>query len=206
MVLSSSARYGVSWLGLGRSCPARLRKAWHGLIDVLRGLALYGTVLSCPVRLWKARLAKVLLWYGGAVSGPAGSSRAWFCKAWHFLARSGADGWATVERGFVWLGKVFCCIVLNGEVLFRVVKFCPAKYCYARYAEALFRRGTVGSGFARLRAVGQGSLLLRSGVEDQGSVMRGAASCGLARCYRGLVRLRMALQCGVVYGNLRYEK
>jgi hypothetical protein len=263
-VRSCYARYGdiLAWLGLARSSPARLSKAWHGLIDVLRGMTLYGTVLSCPVRHSKALYCKVLSWCGGAGSGPAGSCRVWLCKARHFLARSAADVRGTVERSFAWHGELpfWRGIVLYREVLHRVVKSCPAKHCKALRAKALLwlgevlfcvlgiggvlygmakragallgmvKCGTVGSGFARLRAVGRALVLLRlatagrgfarlcrarfclvlsrPGVEEQGSVVRGAATCSTAKCSlaslrRGQVWLGTVLQCNVLHGDLR---
>lgn len=232
VVLSSLARYSVSWLGLVRSCFARLSNVRHGFS--LRGLALCGTVLSSPVRQCKAWLAKVLLWCGGAGSGPVGSSPVWFCKARRFLERSCAVAWGKVERGFVLLGKVSFwqggpvqsevryARLLCGDVLYAVAKFCPVKYCYVRHGKALLwlrevrfcsaghrgvlyclallrsgipRYGTVGSGFARLRAVGQGLLLLRSGVGKQGCVMRGAVTCSTVRSSSELFRLGQVLRC-----------
>jgi len=196
-----------------RRCVVRSSLARHGFISALRGLALYGTVLSCPVR-----LCKLSLWSGGAVSCPAGSSGVWLCKVWRFLVRSCCVGRSTLERGFVLQGKVtswsgevlFAAVGLCGvlctaasfwrgivwlrEALFRVVKFGPVKHCYVRQARALLRlgivrHGTVECGFARLRAAGQALVSSRSGMVTQGYVMRGAVRCSTAR--RSLVSLRL---------------
>lgn len=168
----------------------------HGISR--RGLALYGTVLSCPVRLCKALFAEAsqgLVLYGGAESGPVGSSGVWFCKVWQcklrrFMVRCSAHGWGTVERGFVWLGKVslwygevlngvagfsgarycllrsYCGMALHREVLYRVVKFGPVMHSMVMHGKVLLRRGTVVSGLVRLCAVGHALVFF-------GSVLRG---------------------------------
>lgn len=148
-VLSSLARQGLSWLGIVRPCPVRYRDVWLGFIMVLRGLALYSTVLSCPVRSVKARCGRPfrgMVSRGGAGSCPAGSGGVWLGKVRRFLVRSGSVGRGTVERGFVWLGKALWLAWWRG--------------CLVRLAEVIFRRGIVESGFARLRAVGQALVLL----------------------------------------------
>ncbi len=269
VVLSSSARCGVS----------------------LRGLALCRTVLSCLVRHGKAMFRKALSWYGGVVSGPAGSSGARFGRLLRFVVRSGCAGRATVERGFAWLGKVLsgrakstravfseawcsrarqgelpswqggavqsevqsgklsfwrCDVLRCGErfakLLWGIVLRGEERHCKPRFGVLLFgmdRRSTVVSGFARLRTAGQAlvlsaavrlaaagrgivrfcrvhfcSVLLRSGMVDEGSVRRGAVSCStvgrssvLSRCC--LVRSARAVQagvklCTVFQGNLRH--
>ena len=174
VVLSSLARYGVivAWLGTARSCPDWRGNVWHGLIEALQGLASYGTVLSCPARFCKARRGVssygVELW-GGVLSCWVKSCLVLQGSVRRFMARSCGLAWGTVERGFVLLGKVS---FWQGGVVQSEV----------RYAEPLLRYGlakcgTVVSGFALLRAVGQGLLSLSHGVEKQGSVMRGAARC-----------------------------
>jgi hypothetical protein len=227
VVLSSMARWGsiVAWSGTARSCPAWCRTVRCGFIKALRGLAWHGTVLSCPVRLCKALFSKPSLWFGGAVSSPAGSSGVRLCKVRCFMARSCFAGWATVERCFVWLGKAFrgvewsgdvlfgavgfskarfyCGIVWKREALFCVVKFCPVKHCYVRHAKALLRRGIVGSGFARLRAVGQALVLSRSGVATQGGVRRAAAMLSAVRFSSALLRLGLAMRCPVRLGSVK---
>lgn len=67
------------------------------------------------------------------MSGPAGSSGVWFCKVWHFLARSGCAGWVSVERGFVLYRKVRHGFieVLFGDVLFGVAGYSGALHCTA---------------------------------------------------------------------------
>ena len=144
-------------------------------------------------------------------SCPAGSSGVWFCKARHFLARSGSAGWTTARHCVSRYGLVRSCLVPWGSVGYCTVWFCLARHyfgrvvrCKARFSvlrHALFRRGTAGSGFARLCAAGQAMVrrhlglvwpgevgrciarqglgFMRSGVVTQGSVMRGAVSCGL---------------------------
>lgn len=188
-----------------------------------------------------ARLCKVPFWQGGA------------------------------EQSEVRYARLLC-----GDVLYAVAKFGPVKHCYVVYAEALLwpgevrlgqggvlhgmarcaralfgivMHGTVESGFARLRAVGQGLVslrwsqvrnggaqqgkesfasvslrlgcllqrvagsgfpflakaLLRSGVEKQGIVLRGAATCSTVRRSLELLRLGLVVRgparlCPVKYG------
>lgn len=157
VVRSSLARQGIILARLGGVWSCQVKQAF---ISALRGLAWYCTVLSCPVRLCEALFSKLSLWYGGAVSGPVGSCGVWLCKVWHFLVRSGCVGWSTLERCFVWLGKVsswscevlFAIVgrsgVLRGLALScrGVVRFGCAGFCGVLCAAAIFRRG-----IARLR-------------------------------------------------------
>lgn len=168
VVLSSLARQGISWRG-----------------KVLRGRALYGEALHSKV------------WQG-------------FILAWLSFVRSCSAGRATVERGFVlhgevslWFGEVLLCIVGFIGVLYSLVrsycglvwhrearhvmvKFGPVMYSMALYAKAFLRRGivrcrTVGSGFARLRAVGQALVSLRFGRALLSKVLRGPVLRGPVR-------------------------
>lgn len=175
-VLSSLARYGVmrrclAWLGIVRSCPVRFRdvmrglswrgrvlhgRAWHGevlyskvrhgLIEVLRGLALYSTVLSCPVRLCKAsgKVFRGLVSHGGAGSCPAGSGGVWLCKVRRFMVRSGCVGWATVERGFVLQGTALFWQggVEQSEVRYGKLSLWPGevRLCVVGFVGALYSR------------------------------------------------------------------
>ena len=66
-----------------------LREVRLGAIEALRGLALYGTVLSCPVSLCRARLFEVL--YGMAEWSPV---------------RLGQVEFGSVRRGISWRGLV----------------------------------------------------------------------------------------------------
>jgi len=193
VVLSSSARYGLLWLGLVRSsCPARLRNVRHGVIwrglvwhrtvkpgpvwrcgvrqgFSLRGLAFYNTVLSCPVRLCKAlfgKLFRAVVSHGGVGTGPVGSSAVGLGRVWHYhgLARSCRAGRGTVGRSFVWQGLALSwqggveqSEVRHGKLLFEVL-FGLAGRSGVLQTKVFFRCGTVGSGFARLRAVGWGLL------------------------------------------------
>jgi len=220
-----------------RSSPGRFCNVRHGLIEALRGMALYSTALSSPV--WRSKVTfgeafRGMVSPGGAGSGPDGSSGVWLCKVRCFLVRSCCAGRATAECGFVWFGKVFrgmvlfcealigvvgyrgllhclvrhgfikdpwvgsyCGVVWNCKALHSIVKFGPAKHCMVglgaiwsgdvqrggawsclvmhgkalfwqggavqsevQHAKVLLRHGTEGSGFARLRAVGQASALL----------------------------------------------
>jgi len=217
-----------AWLGGVWSCQVK-----QAFISALRGLALYGTVLSGLVRLCNAR-------HFALGSCPVGSSGFWQGLAWRFLvewgpvrlgqvrfgsarlgkefhgiARSGCAGWSTLERGFVWLGRVslwscevlfaaveFCGvlyamasfwrgIVWSREALSRVVKFGPVKHCYVRHARAslrlgIVRHGTVESGFARLRAAGQALVSLRLGWDWQGPDMHGIVK--RASAMQGILR------------------
>jgi len=235
---------GVLW-GSVLSSKARL-----GVI--LRGLALYGTVLSCPVRLSKVVSGEVfrgVALHGGVGSCPAGSSGAWLGKVRRFIARSGCAGWATVERGFVWqgtalswqggveqsevrygklsswLGEVlfgvvgfigalyskvrsYCGMVWSVEALHRIVEFCPVKYCMVLRAKALSRLsivrcGTVQSGFARLRAVGQALLRRHLGFVWSCDVGRCMASFALASLRLGSVLLSQVRRGPVLQGPVR---
>jgi len=173
-----------------RSCPARLRNVRQGLITVLRGLSLHGTVLSCPVRLVKVMSAEVfrgVVSYGGAGSCPAGSSGAWFSRVRRFMVRSGCAGWATVERCFVLYGKVrfyrgvvwrcpvWCCG--EGGVLHSKVRSycgmvwrCPVWLCGVQWGTVL-----------------QGKVLLWHGLEGWCGAKRGSAQHGLVSFYCGVV-------------------
>jgi len=212
---------GLALLGFVRSCPDRQRKvkqgsisvlrgpvwrspAWwrdagHGFISVLRGLVLYGTVLSCPVRQRMARFFEV--WLGVAGRSPVRLGQVVLGRVWRFMLRSGCAGRATVERGFVWHGKVlswfgevllcavgfigalyakvrfYCGVVWSVEALHSVVKFGPVKYSLVMQAKVSSRHGivrcrTVVSGFARLRAVGRGMLRRYLGFVWSGEVGR----------------------------------
>ena len=75
--------------------------------------------------------------------------------------------------GAAGFGGVLSCLVLLGKALFWQGGVVQSE---VHYAEVSLRRGTVESGFARLRAAGQALVSLSSGMVTQGSVMRGAAS------------------------------
>lgn len=224
MARFSLARYGVMWLALVRSCPARLRNARQGIIGARRAKVEQSTlrhgfirVLRCLAE-WGPALGQVL--FGSVKYG----------KVWKFMVRSAAVARGTVGRGFVWFGVLRCCadrwgkllygVVLRGKVLLwsgevvllgsvgwigalyarvrsycgvvwsrealhGIVKFGPVKHCTVMLAKALFRHGTVGSGFARLRA-GQGLVRRYFGIALRGWVMRGRVGFG--------------------YGNVRLQK
>jgi hypothetical protein len=126
-------------LGFVRSCPDRLSNVRHAVIAALRGFALYGTVLSCPVSGGEARFceavrSKLSSWFrgvrmGGARfagvrhgfialgSGPAGSSGAWLCKV---LLWPG-------ESCFVEGGRLVYCTVW---LYFGVEWFCSVTSCF----------------------------------------------------------------------------
>jgi len=230
-------------IGGAKYCMVLSSLVRRGLIDVLRGIALHGTVLSGPVRLSKATFGKAfrgVVSCGGAGSCPAGSSGVWLCKVRRFMARSGCAGRTTVERGFVFHGKVFrgmvwscdvlfgavgfigalyskvrsyCGVVWSREALHGIVEFGPVKHCVAGHAKALLRSGmvrygTVRSGFARLRAVGQAQLSLGfvwSGEVGRCIVKRASALFG--RVLLGLVKWSPAMFCKVRYSWVwRYQK
>jgi len=173
---------------------------------LLRGLVLYGTVLSCPARLCKARLFEV--WRGMSQWGPVLLGQVRFGSAKQGAVLSGGVKFGLVlscraRRSAVLLGKVLRGIAWLREALFRVVKFCPVKHCYVSYAKALSWFGevlfcavgiggalhaevllrfgmvayrTVESGLALLRVAGQALVLLRLD----------AAGCGFLRFCRVL--------------------
>lgn len=213
----------LEWFGLVRLCPVRLREAGCAFIDVLRGLLSHctpwfgkllswwseprlgkvlhgsvcfyrGTVLSCPVRLSKASFSKLLLWFGGAVFGPDGSSGVLFGTAicYRGLVSSCSAGWCTLVRSLALQGKLLSRrgIVCNCEVLSGVVKYRPVKHCYVRSAKLLLWRGfgKVKRGLVRL---------LRArfyfGVVKQVSVVRAAVMRGTARFSSELLRSCEAL-------------
>jgi len=121
------------------------------------------------------------------------------------LERPGCAGRATVERGFVWQGKVrffevwsglamscfvlwgvggvlysearSCCgVAWNREALHGIVKFGPVKHCVARCAKALLRSGIAMYGTVRF-----------------GLALLCAAGQALVRFYFGLARQGGAL-------------
>lgn len=137
---------------------------------VLRGLLLYGTVLSCPA--WLCKAWRFEVWSGMSVWSPVrlgqvvfGSAR--LSKVRRLMARSGSGGWGTVECGFVWQGKVllwfgdvlfgvvgfigvlcsmvrsYCGVVWNRKARQCLVKFCPVKHWVVWLASALLRLGEV---------------------------------------------------------------
>jgi len=227
--------YGGDSRGSVQSSLAR-----HGVS--CRGLALHRTALSCPVRYRKALQAKAfraVAWYGGAGSGPAGSSGVWFSKLRQGISRRGpaAVGRCTLERCFVSYGKLRHFVAWFSDVLFGVVEligvmhskvrfYCGLAWkdgvgkselgpCVARLSKALFwqggveqseahiaelslmsgmaRHGTVGSGFARLRAAGQGLLKYYLGLVlpcevGRSVVKQGQVLFGLGQARRGPVR------------------
>ena len=221
MVRSSSVRYGVSWLGLERSCPVRFSRVWRCLIDVLRGLVLSGTVLSCPVRLCKAWLFEALSGMeerGPVLLGQVRFGSAVFGNVRRFMVRSSAVAWGTVGRCFVWLGKVSSwqggvvqsevryteALSWFGEVLFCAVGIGGLLYGMALHAGALLRSGmvmycTVESGLALLRAAGQA--LLRHYLVLRSWVMRspvGQALVYIDAAGRGFVRFCRVWFCWVL--------
>jgi len=232
-------RRGLAWLDIVRPSPARQCKVrsfvvWPGLVQwciagschlrwgsitVLQGLALYGTVQSCPVlysrvRSCVARFSELDLLFGMAERGPvqlaqvrfgslvSGKVRffeawygvvqrspvllgqvvlgsVWYAKVRRFVALRGpvADGWCTVERGFVLYGKVKYYLVWSCEVLIGAVGFVGALHSEARFYYGLVRS----------------CLVLRSG----------AGHC-ILRFLCGMVWSREALHRIVKFGPVKY--
>jgi hypothetical protein len=142
----------------------------------------WGPVRLGQVRLGSAGLGKALSWKAGVVQ-------------------------SEVQYGKVF-GRLSCGVAWIGEALQRVVKFCPVKHCVVFCAKALLWRGTVGSGFARLRAVGQGLVRFYFGLATQGGVLLSTARQGKASPYFGIA-LRGWMMRGRVwfgYGNVRLQK
>jgi hypothetical protein len=183
------------WCFLARSgmvlhCKVQSCLAEHGKVplrhsEVLRGGVLLSLVLQGAALFWQGGAAqsevhygKVSLWLGEVL----------FCVV----------GFIGVLYSRV---RSYCGVVWNREALHRIVKFGPVKYCLVVHARALLRQGfalrgwvrrskallrfrmvgcgTVGSGFARLRAVGQA--LSFSGEERWGAVSYGALKHGHVR-------------------------
>jgi hypothetical protein len=187
---------GVLWSSVGSS---RVR---HGLIDVLRGMALYSTVLSCPVRLrklWFGRAFRGIVLHGGVETGPAASSGVCHGKVsfWHggvmqsevrhgkLLSWSGEDRFGVAGFGGLLYGLVrfYCGLVRCIEALHGIVKFCPVKYCVVLRGKALFWhgiawRGSVGRCLARYAKA-----FLRHGTVESGFVRLCAAGQALVRRY-----------------------
>jgi len=198
-VRNCSVSPGDARLGVVRRC----------FISALRGLVLFGTVLSGPVRQYMAGFLEV--WSGMAERSPArlghvviGSVKR--CKVWRFVERFCFAGRSTLERGFalhgrvrsflvrlaaammgfVWQSGVLLGMALSGrgfawsgEVLFGGVGLSGVLYCLA-----LLRRGVAWSDEALHSVVKFGPAMysvVSSGIIWPGDVNRGAAWDGAAR-------------------------
>jgi len=205
-------------------------KAMHGQGWV--GGVLRGSVLSSKARLGAIDVLRGLAWHGGAVSGPVGSSGVWLCKLRHyygFVLRGRVERgflWqGKAFRGVVWSRDVllgaagfigalyskvrsYCGVVWSVEALHGIVKFCPVKHCMVLRAKALsrlsiLRRGTVRSGFARLRAAGQALVRRHLGFVWSCDVGRCMASFALASLRLGDVLLCEVWWSPVLQGQVR---
>ena len=192
--------YGTVLSGPVRLCKVSCFEVWSGMLDrgpvrlgqvrfgsakqgaVLSGGVKFGLVLSCRAK--RGALSHFMVRSGSA--GRATVERGFVLQG-------------KVFRGIAWLREAlfrvvkFCpvkhCYVMQakvlswfGEVLHGVAGIGGVLYGMAKRAAALLRPGmvtcrTVEFGFVLLCAPGQGLVSLRSGVGQQGSVMRGAATC-----------------------------
>lgn len=217
--LARLSTVGQSGVGLG---SAKRCEVFQGEVSFWQGGAVqsevrhsklslwFGEVLLSVVGLCGVRYGEALSWRGDvlrcgerfaellcgiALRGERRHCKLVFGRA---LLRSGIAGYTTVESGFARLRAVRQGTLRFGCALQRV-----AWLCFPFFAKALFWFCDVLKG-----CVGQALLSLRSGVETQGSVMRGAASCCSVSSNRGLARSCRAVQagaklCAVFYGDLR---
>jgi len=118
---------------------------------MLRGLALFSTVLSCPVRLCKALLGgafRAVVSYGGVGSGPAGSSGVWIGKVRHFMARHCIVWHCNVMSSLVGLSSVRsdgskCCADMWGKALHGLVLLGKASFRQGGLEQSEVQHGTV---------------------------------------------------------------
>jgi hypothetical protein len=198
-VLSSLARCGFSWRGKVLRGRLLHGEVLHGQVRhgvSWRAMVSSGTVLSCPVRSGKAEFFE--LWYGIAGWSPARLSQAVLGKLrrlccadrwgkllhgivlfgkvllWSGEALLGGVGFigALYSKVRSYCGMVWRSLVNYGKALFWKGGAGQSDVLYAEapLRQSIVRYGTVESGLARLRAVGQASLFLKWGMEWWGGV------------------------------------
>jgi len=217
---SGKATFFVVWHGVLERGPVRLGQVvfgrlWHFMVRsgiVGRSTAERGFVLH----------GKVSSWLGEVLIGIVGFIGALYClvRSYCGMVRSvealhGILKYGPVKHCMAGLGAIWSCDVQRGGVW----------SCLARYAKALFwkggavqsevrhaklslrsgvvRCGTVLSGFARLRAVGQALLRRHYGLAWPGEVGRCMASFALALLRLGSVLLSQVRRVPVLQGFVR---